>query len=323
MSTIQYRAAQCMLMLTISLLLATCATPPAPRAAEQATATVPPATATTIATTTATAAATPIRTSIATPTRPTGTVSRKRLDAYTFLDSNHGWVARGAVIVATEDGGQTWRERGHLPAEVEALRFTSPTEGRASTREGVYQTLDGGATWQPLPEGEWRWPLLTGADVCPEHYHIDSVSAIDAQTGWLLCDDEPAVGFQSKSVYRSDDGGQTWRLIASGRLGQRDDFPLNAGYANGIFFLDAQHGWIARARGWLLHTTDGGQTWSSAGSPAARAGPNLRQPFFLSLQQGFVIAYQFGDPRGNVLFRTDDGGQTWYDIYPPPADTPE
>jgi photosystem II stability/assembly factor-like uncharacterized protein len=59
------------------------------------------------------------------------------------------------------------------------------------------------------------------------------------------------VGRPGSVVLHSADRGQTWQLGLTGQ-----SLPLN-----GVWFLDAQHGWAVGEMGTVLGTTDGGKTW--------------------------------------------------------------
>src|SRR5712691_5098482 len=85
------------------------------------------------------------------------------LHAVYFLDQNRGWVAgSGGTLLATDDGGQTWRKLhplgednlrdvyfandkvGWLVAERDTLKLKTNDEPRAY----LMKTEDGGDTWR-------------------------------------------------------------------------------------------------------------------------------------------------------------------------------
>ncbi len=72
-------------------------------------------------------------------------------------------------------------------------------------------------------------------------------------------------------------------------------------YANDIFFLDRDHGWVVGQQGTLLLTVNGGENWE-----AVRVGNrDIRSITFLDSQHGWLIC------RGGYLYRSFDGGRTW------------
>lgn len=130
-----------------------------------------------------------------------------------FLDRRRGFVVGGAgfvpgvsprvaVVLGTEDGGQTWTER-HRSTTVEPfgewgwkLSFPSPEVGYVSVENGskVLKTTDGGATWH---------------DVLIPSFSMQGIGFVNEQTGWVGGRDIPEV---------TTDGGQTWALAPG--LGQ-------------------------------------------------------------------------------------------------------
>jgi photosystem II stability/assembly factor-like uncharacterized protein len=159
------------------------------------------------------------------------------------LDASHAYgVARACDVAgctedvySTGDGGRTWERRsiGRQDAHVQALRFTSVTDGwvmfndcSAGCRLVLAQTSDGGHTWSftDLP------PDASGTlDVTPSHVIAGTTSAgvarYDRATGeWLpsATDARPglaSVTFTTRArgyavtdgtLMVSDDGGVSW-----------------------------------------------------------------------------------------------------------------
>ncbi|MBA3379777.1 MAG: hypothetical protein H0T93_12920 [Chloroflexia bacterium] len=99
----------------------------------------------------------------------------------------------GPDLMASDDGGRTWQTRSILSSgQVISLAVSSsePQTIYAGTPNGIARSTDAGATWTPLgPDGV---PVLAVA-VSP----TDSAQV-------LIVSNEGA-------VYRTDDGGETWR----------------------------------------------------------------------------------------------------------------
>jgi photosystem II stability/assembly factor-like uncharacterized protein len=125
------------------------------------------------------------------------------------LDGSRGWVAGvgragdQVVVARTTDAGRHWgtaalpRRFRHSAAKRVSLSFIDGEHGWASlvgdlgTGPVVFQTVDGGAHWKALcgPCGTSGPSVLTGRN-----------------TGWSV--DETA-----RSLYRTSDGGRTWRYV--------------------------------------------------------------------------------------------------------------
>jgi photosystem II stability/assembly factor-like uncharacterized protein len=130
-----------------------------------------------------------------------------------FINGRTGWVTGymggqyGPKIYRTDDGGITWRA---LPttdraAYIQSVDFLdekdgwgsgwsviNPTNNARRQAAGILlHTFDAGQTWQPV-QLEQREPFF------------DRVYFADGQHGWL---------FGRDSIYRTDDSGQTWRVV--------------------------------------------------------------------------------------------------------------
>jgi photosystem II stability/assembly factor-like uncharacterized protein len=100
-------------------------------------------------------------------------------------------------------------------------------------------------------------------------------------------------------VYKTLDGGRTWKPLPTPYAGQKDVGLLS------LCFLDAEHGFVAGV-GKMLRTGDGGASWTVLDS---RAHPALGLEIIESVQ--FPEAgFGFAAGNGKVL-RTTDGGATW------------
>ena len=180
---------------------------------------------------------------------PAGTVAQNRSD-YRFTSAQVGFVANGAEILRTQDGGQRWQSvfRCTIKAEVNGLTrdlncnpdqlFFLNSNGWATTAEVakgagfvIAKTTDGGMTWEPTL-------VLPGEN---------------AREGALFFTDENhgALRTQNGKFFYTADGGKTW-MGASGEVGGKPD----------IEFADPQVGWSMRYRS-MTYTVDGGQHWVS------------------------------------------------------------
>jgi photosystem II stability/assembly factor-like uncharacterized protein len=179
-----------------------------------------------------------------------------------------GWaVGDSGSILSTTDGGVTWMPQSSGTTDLlNAVSFVDINTGWVvMIRAGlILSTTDGGAHWTPRST-EANDPLY-------------AVSFVDADTG-------TAVGAFGTLV-RTTDGGVTWMLESSGRT----DVKV------GVSFVDANTGWAVG--GTILHTNDGGATWTDQGYGGAAVS-------FVDANTGWAVG-----ERGTIL-STTDGGATW------------
>lgn len=94
----------------------------------------------------------------------------------------------------------------------------------------------------------------------------------------------------------SDDHGQSWTQRPS---------PVRA-HLTAVYFVDPDNGWIVGADGLILHSGDGGISWTKQfdDRDADLKGP-LLDVHFSSPSNGFAVGVY------NKLYVTDDGGKSW------------
>jgi photosystem II stability/assembly factor-like uncharacterized protein len=128
---------------------------------------------------------------------------------------------------------------------------------------------------------------------------------IDENTGWAVGTvakpDYSVNGQPSTSpltdlggILHTRDAGDSWEVQAT-------EVGLGV-YFMGVFFLDAQQGWVVDEEGHILTTDNGGSRWTmqSSGVSSVLRGVRFKDP-----STGWAI----GD--GGVILHTTDGGTTW------------
>ena len=217
----------------------------------------------------------------------------------------------------TVDGGKTWhtvyRSGSHMlmgPPD-----FVTPNTGfmvdtiqsTQSQTTSLIKTTDGGIQWTRLPS-PIQFPGNLGA----------AIDFVNTRDGWLLAGGEPSAGYQRKSLYATQNGGLSWKRIASsGPLGSptgRTSLP-GGGYVDTLDFLNGSQGYLPLNRGPILVTHDGGRqfrpVWTQIFSPGTSMVLSLSFP---SATTGYVLTTFSGM---NTLWRTANDGRTWNVVYPP------
>lgn len=156
-------------------------------------------------------------------------------------------ASRSPKVFRSTNGGNTWTvyNNFHTGANFQNFRsieFPTNQVGYVTgTRDTIWKTTDGGATWNKLP--------LPTPGVTPQITYND-MFALDANTVFLVGN-----GFPRKVVYRTTDGGNSWQDITGNIL---SIFPV--GNFNSVVFHDINNGYIGCAGGFLV-TNNGGASW--------------------------------------------------------------
>jgi photosystem II stability/assembly factor-like uncharacterized protein len=185
-----------------------------------------------------------------------------------FVTDQVGWRAADRErLEKTTDRGRTWSS---VPSPCPdllgyaLLSFATPNLGWMLCTEGgaaggfqgkvVYQTEDGGASWQEIIRALGGTPT---PDALGPGGVASGVSVLDRTHAWLE--------FSSSSrafLMKTTDGGRTWK---------ESSFTKGTPYTwiSDIHFLDAQRGFMAAAPGSIeplgqvYATSDGGDTWEA------------------------------------------------------------
>jgi photosystem II stability/assembly factor-like uncharacterized protein len=263
-----------------------------------------------------------------------------------FIDASHGWVGEmGGTILATSDGGVHWSQLSSIAELVYGLDFISPTDGWAATREGLFETHDGGSKWTLVPTGVAGEHVNRVRFIDSLHGWIDSgqrgllraadgstwipastpcspraspragfFTFLDERRGWTLC---PTRGAALERLFKTDDGGTNWQLVTE--VAPQPVVPFD-GHMNAtdLFMLDENHGWISGFRG-LAETTDGGRTWTRFESVSDEELYPQSIVFF-SPTLGYMVTHPTPQPSSissaevSALYKSEDGGLSWTQV---------
>lgn len=176
----------------------------------------------------------------------------------------------------------------------------------------LYHTVDGGRRWthQTIPFAPARQgynPL--GGPV--------SMSFANREDGWLMVAQSHGMSTEPGALYRTVDGGKTWRAVAS--TGPVPVVVPTLPFNGDVSFTGPQDGWLVGSEtttspSMLYRTTDGGAHWTRVSFPVPGGLPEaeatvIAGPTF-SGRRG-AMAVQFLGTGESFLYESGDGGTTW------------
>ncbi len=224
-------------------------------------------------------------------------------------------IARQGVILAgttdgvfrSDDSGATWlgASEGISSRHIRWLTNhpdVSDLEFAGTEPAGLYISHDGGGSWRACPEvtelrdrHKWSLPYSPEAGCVRGFAFLGTRGYAAVEVGGVL---------------RSDDSGETWRLVEGS-----DGNPDLEGPPEPLVYPDvhsiAVHAWsrdavIAPTGGGFYRSTDGGKVWSLIYDCYCRAAwINPKDP------QNIILGPADGVDRDGRIEATNDGGMTW------------
>ena len=176
-------------------------------------------------------------------------------------------VQVGGVAI-TPDNGDSWIDRRNLDLDV---HMVEPHPTRAGTvyagtgGKGLFRSVDDGETWEIISHGCGNFVVEFALDPRdPARIYLGT-----GRGGVREWRENPAVGARGE-VFRSDDGGQSWRKLRGGLPEQMqsriDTLIVDAAEPSNVF-IGAGGGRRNGAQdGGIFHSSDRGESWNKIAS---------------------------------------------------------
>src|SRR6266508_3871826 len=142
-------------------------------------------------------------------------------------------------------GGRVTAVAGHA---AEPLTFYF-----GGTGGGVWKTTDGGLTWAPISDKDFRAGSIGAIEVAPSDPNVIYVG-----TG-----ESPIRGNVSpgNGVYKSTDAGKTWTHVGLGNAGQIGAIRVHPANADLVYVAVLGHAFGPNPERGVFRSKDGGRTW--------------------------------------------------------------
>ena len=183
-----------------------------------------------------------------------------------------------------------------------------------ATGGGVWKTVDGGSSWQPVSDGQ----IKTGS------VGAMAVSESDPSVLYVGMGEPDIRGNASPGdgVYKSNDAGRTWThvgLEATQQIGAVRIHPKNPDI---VYVAALGHQFGPNPERGIYKTVDGGKTWKQVFTRGPKAGavelvmdPNNPSTLYAGFWEVYRSPWSLesGGP-GSGLFKSTDAGETWTDL---------
>jgi photosystem II stability/assembly factor-like uncharacterized protein len=183
------------------------------------------------------------------------------------------------------------------------------TRNSVSIGDGIYKSADSGENWtnMGLKDSEHIAKIL----VDPK----DSNTVLACATGHIWNDNE------ERGVYKTSDGGSTWKKVLAGANGSSGcgmlaASPLEPKTIFASMWDFRRQGWTFRSGGpgsGIYQSTDGGEHWTELNEKNSKGLPEKpwgRIALAVAPSNPRVV-YAMIESKKSALFRSNDGGKTW------------
>ena len=223
------------------------------------------------------------------------------------------------AILATQDGGKTWRVAWSEPGPQAILNGTVQMRVGFQVFGGQVYAYVGDKILTSASGGKSFVPLTLPQGFAP--VHMDFLTPRVGFVAGQVCQTTPQPGTAGGAgcqgeLIETQDGGQTWQT--SFTAPDQNYWT----YSDAVSFANAQDGWFffkdsATFGGYLYQTTDGGQHWTL--EQGALSGTNIfaqgrtvyGPPTFITTKVGWLPINEGAAPYPGGLMITRDGGRTW------------
>ncbi len=242
-----------------------------------------------------------------------------------------GGVTVGTALAVTPAPAQAQAQYDSTLFEALTWRFIGPYRGGrvtalagvpslphtyyfGATGGGVWKTVDGGMTWDPMSDSTTMAGSIGAIAVAPSDPNVVYVG-----TG-----EEPPRGNVSpgNGMWKSTDAGKTWSRIGLADAGQIAHLHVHPQNSDVVYAAVLGHIFGPNETRGVYRSKDGGASWQKVlyrdehtGAVSLAADPSNPRIMYAALWQ--VRRYPWGmesGGSGSGLFKTTDGGDTWTEI---------
>ncbi|TNE71341.1 T9SS type A sorting domain-containing protein [bacterium] len=228
------------------------------------------------------------------------------------------WKKQSQLMKTTGDA-YTWQQAGpnKVGGRTRALAFDVTNANvliSGGVSGGIWKTTNKGTSW------ELKTPEIQNLNITTvaQDTRNGQTSTWYAATGELLGNSagSPASGFRGYGIFKSTDNGESWTLLANTQNPDITAFNSRYDYISRIV-VSPKNGYVfaASAAGFVLRSTDGGQTWTDV---LGAFGDYLFVDVIVDTNGKLIACLSADGNGGNApgLYTSTTDGSSWNNITP-------
>jgi photosystem II stability/assembly factor-like uncharacterized protein len=179
---------------------------------------------------------------------------------------------------------------------------------------GLWKTVDGGLTWRPVTDGQIRSSSVGAVAAAESNPDVVYLGMGETQLrGNIL---------QGDGVYRTADGGRTWRHVGLAETQAIARIRVHPADADVVYVAALGHPYGPNPERGVFRSRDGGATWQrvlfrndSTGAADLAIDPSDPRVIYATLWQVYRTPWKlWSGGAGSGLFKSTDGGDTWTEL---------
>ncbi len=179
---------------------------------------------------------------------------------------------------------------------------------------GLWKTTDGGATWNPVTDGQIKSSSVGAVAVSDSNPDVIYIGMGEACIRGNI--------MQGDGVYKSSDAGKTWTHLGLADTQAISRIRIHPTNSDLVYVSAFGHPAGANDERGIYRSKDGGKTWqrilfrnSKTGAIDLALDRNHPNVIYAALWEAYRVAWQMssGGPSSG-LFKSTDGGDTWTEI---------
>lgn len=183
-----------------------------------------------------------------------------------------------------------------------------------ATGGGLWKTIDGGTTWNPVTDGQISSSSVGAVDIADSNPDIVYIGMGESEFRGNI--------MQGDGVYKTTDAGKTWEHVGLENSQTISRIRIHPTNPDIVYAAVLGHPFGPNEDRGVYKTTDGGKTWKKILYKGPKAGaedliidPSNPNVIYASIWEVYRKPWKmWGGGGESALYKSTDGGETWTEL---------